>query len=142
MTISLSAPIVTVAQARAACTHWTRDRRPILLAIGAYDLLHVDLVQQLAAVKPANGVVVVAVLDDVAAEAHLPSGRPLMPHEDRLALVAAWRAADLVVSVTDDDVATLGKTLGATMILHPDESLLDGPGARIRERARQGPKDE
>jgi rfaE bifunctional protein nucleotidyltransferase chain/domain len=74
-----------------------REGRRIVFANGCFDLLHVGHVRYLEAAREQGDVLVVGVNSDRAVEALKGRGRPLLPAEARVELVAALAAVDYVV---------------------------------------------
>jgi len=71
--------------------------RTLALANGCFDVLHVGHIRYLRAAAAEADVLVVALNDDESVLALKGAGRPILPAEDRAALVAAVRGVDLVV---------------------------------------------
>lgn len=88
---------VRVEEARAA-------GRTIALANGCFELLHVGHVRYLAGAKAEADVLVVAVNGDASVGRLKGPGRPAVPAEDRVVLVAALRSVDHVLVFEEDDV--------------------------------------
>lgn len=78
-----------------------REGRRIVFANGCFDLLHVGHVRYLEAAREQGDVLVVGVNSDRAVEALKGRGRPLLPAEARVDVVAALAAVDYV-TVFDD----------------------------------------
>jgi rfaE bifunctional protein nucleotidyltransferase chain/domain len=78
--------------------------RTIVLANGAFDLLHVGHVRYLEAAKALGDVLVVAVNSDASVRAAKGAGRPIVPQAERLELVAALRCVDHVLLFDEPDV--------------------------------------
>jgi rfaE bifunctional protein nucleotidyltransferase chain/domain len=74
-----------------------REGRRIVFANGCFDLLHVGHVRYLEAAREEGDVLVVGVNGDRAVEALKGCGRPLLPAEARVEVVAALAAVDYVV---------------------------------------------
>ena len=86
-----------------------RDSRGrIVLANGAFDLLHVGHVRYLEAARGHGDTLVVAVNDDASVRASKGAGRPLAPLAERVELLLALRCVDLVTSFGE-------RTLEATL---------------------------
>jgi len=77
------------------------EGRRIVFANGCFDLLHVGHVRYLEAAREQGDVLVVGVNSDRAVEALKGRGRPLLPAEARVDVVAALAAVDYV-TVFDD----------------------------------------
>ncbi|HEY7511960.1 MAG TPA: adenylyltransferase/cytidyltransferase family protein [Vicinamibacteria bacterium] len=81
--------------------------RRVALANGCFDLLHVGHVRYLQGARREADLLVVAVNGDGSVRRLKGAGRPILPAEDRAALVAALRAVDHVVVFEEDDVTRL-----------------------------------
>jgi rfaE bifunctional protein nucleotidyltransferase chain/domain len=81
--------------------------RRVALANGCFDLLHVGHVRYLQGARREADLLVVAVNGDGSVRRLKGPGRPILPAEDRAALVAALRAVDHVVVFEEDDVTRL-----------------------------------
>jgi rfaE bifunctional protein nucleotidyltransferase chain/domain len=71
--------------------------RPLVLANGCFDLLHVGHVRYLEAAAACGSALVVALNDDSSTRALKGAGRPIMPAEERAALLLALRCVDYVL---------------------------------------------
>jgi rfaE bifunctional protein nucleotidyltransferase chain/domain len=69
----------------------------VVLANGAFDLLHAGHVRYLQAAKAEGDVLVVAVNSDVSVRAAKGDGRPVVPEAERAEIVAALSGVDWVV---------------------------------------------
>lgn len=88
--------------------------RTVVLANGAFDLLHVGHVRYLEAAAALGDMLVVAVNGDESVTRLKGPGRPVVPHPERMELVAALHVVDHVLGFDQDDVSTI---IG---ILRPD----------------------
>jgi D-glycero-beta-D-manno-heptose 1-phosphate adenylyltransferase len=86
---------------------WRRSGEPIILANGAFDLLHVGHIRYLRAAKALGGRLIVAVNSDDSVRALKGAGRPLMPAAERAEILAALSAVDAVVIFPERDVRAL-----------------------------------
>jgi len=93
---------------------WRRAGDRIILANGAFDLLHVGHVRYLSAAKALGGRLVVAINSDDSVRALKGEGRPVMSAEERAEIVAALDAVDAVVIFPELDVRALIREI------HPD----------------------
>ncbi len=75
-----------------------RDGRSIALANGCFDVLHVGHVRLLADARDQAHVLVVALNSDGSARANKGEGRPHVPLEERMEVVAALAGVDYVPS--------------------------------------------
>ena len=105
--------------------------KKVVLANGLFDLLRVGHSRYLKAAKVLGDVLVLALPnDDSVKKSHGP-GRPLLPLEDRMGVLAAFGTVDLVVSYPEEMVDTL------LAELKPDLFASQGP-TRIKGEAFGG----
>lgn len=88
--------------------------RKVVLADGCFDLLHVGHVRFLRAAKALGDVLVLALNSDESVKRVRGAGRPLLPLEDRLGVLAAFEMVDFLTAFSED---TVEKLLGR---LQPD----------------------
>jgi D-glycero-beta-D-manno-heptose 1-phosphate adenylyltransferase len=81
--------------------------RHIVLANGAFDLLHAGHVRYLQGARSEGDWLVVAVNSDASVERAKGSGRPIVPEAERAEIVAALACVDAVVIFEEDSVASL-----------------------------------
>jgi len=86
---------------------WRASGDKILLANGCFDLLHVGHVRYLSAAKQLGGRLIVAVNSDESVRGLKGEGRPIMPAEERVEILAALEAVDAVVIFSEPDVRAL-----------------------------------
>jgi rfaE bifunctional protein nucleotidyltransferase chain/domain len=86
---------------------WRRAGERVVLANGAFDLLHVGHVRYLHAAKALGGRLVVAINSDVSVRALKGEGRPVMPESERAEIVAALADVDAVVVFPEPDVRAI-----------------------------------
>ncbi|MGC2185975.1 MAG: adenylyltransferase/cytidyltransferase family protein [Terriglobales bacterium] len=86
---------------------WRRAGDAIILANGAFDLLHVGHVRYLHAAKALGGRLIVAVNSDDSVRALKGAGRPLMPAGERAEILAALADVDAVVVFPEADVRAI-----------------------------------
>ncbi len=86
---------------------WRRAGDAIILANGAFDLLHVGHVRYLHASKALGGRLIVAVNSDDSVRALKGAGRPLMPAGERAEILAALADVDAVVIFPEADVRAI-----------------------------------
>ena len=82
--------------------------RVVVMANGCFDLLHVGHVRYLEAAREHGDLLVVAINSDDSVRSLKGPGRPMVPQEERLELVAALEAVDYVFLFEDP---TLDKVL-------------------------------
>jgi D-glycero-beta-D-manno-heptose 1-phosphate adenylyltransferase len=86
---------------------WRRAGERIVLANGAFDLLHVGHVRYLGGAKALGGRLVVAINSDDSVLALKGEGRPIMPDSERAEIVSALSDVDAVVIFPELDVRAL-----------------------------------
>ena len=97
----MSAKIIPRAQVSTLGERLRREGRRIAFANGCFDLLHVGHVRYLRGAKDQGDVLVVGVNSDRAVTTLKGPGRPLLPAEARVELVAAFACVDYVVIFDD-----------------------------------------
>lgn len=88
-----------------------RERGPVVLANGCFDLLHVGHVRYLAAAAALGGILVVALNDDESTASLKGAGRPIMPAAERSELLLALRSVDFVLVFREPTVAGILRAL-------------------------------
>jgi D-beta-D-heptose 7-phosphate kinase/D-beta-D-heptose 1-phosphate adenosyltransferase len=83
-----------------------RDER-IVMTNGCFDILHVGHVSYLEEAKGLGDRLIVAVNDDASVRALKGPSRPIMPLDDRMAVLAGLAAVDWVVPFSEDTPAAL-----------------------------------
>ena len=92
---------------RIQVSQWRAQGERIILANGAFDLLHVGHIRYLHAAKRLGGRLVVAVNADASVRALKGTGRPLLPDHERAEILAALADVDAVVIFPELDVRAL-----------------------------------
>ena len=93
---------LTRQSAREAAAAARANGRRIVLTNGCFDLLHVGHVRLLARAKSEGDLLFVALNDDASVRRLKGEGRPLVPIEDRLELLAALRSVDVAFPFGED----------------------------------------
>jgi rfaE bifunctional protein nucleotidyltransferase chain/domain len=83
------------------------DGKKVVLADGCFDLLHVGHVRYLRAAKALGDILVLALNSDESVKRVKGSGRPLLPLEDRLGVLAAFEMVDFLTAFNEDTVEPL-----------------------------------
>ena len=96
---------------RQRVAEWRRVGERIILANGAFDLLHVGHVRYLRGAKALGGKLVVAVNSDESVRALKGEGRPMIPAGERAEIVAALGDVDAVTIFSEPDVRPLVREL-------------------------------
>ncbi len=97
--------VIPLARAARLSEDWRRRGRRIVLANGAFDLLHVGHVRYLSAARALGDVLVVAVNSDASVRALKGPPRPLVPEAERLELLAHLTCVDWLVLFDELTVA-------------------------------------
>jgi len=79
--------------------------KKVVLANGCFDILHVGYLRYLKGARALGDVLVVAVNSDKSMRSIKDPGRPILPEEERVALVSALRCVDYVVLFDEPDVS-------------------------------------
>ncbi len=84
-----------------------KDNKKIVFANGCFDILHVGHIRYLEGAKSLGDILIVGINDDKS-EAQLKGhGRPVMPEEDRIEIVAALECVNYIVPFSDLTVENL-----------------------------------
>jgi rfaE bifunctional protein nucleotidyltransferase chain/domain len=137
----VSAKIIPRAQVSALGERLRREGRRIAFANGCFDLLHVGHVRYLQGAKEQGDVLVVGVNSDRAVTVLKGPGRPLLPAEARVELVAAFACVDYVVIFDDltaeavlrdlrPDVQCKGTDYSAETV--PERAVMEELGGAVR----------
>lgn len=105
--MSLETKIHTRQSLRALVQHWRNEGETVTLSNGGFDLLHVGHVRYLRGAKALGGKLLVAVNSDASLRALKGPGRPLMPAEERVEILAALEDVDAIVIFDEPDVRAL-----------------------------------
>lgn len=96
MATDAAAPIIALAQLLERIESVRTARVRLVLANGAFDLLHVGHLRYLVAAKAQGDLLVVAVNSDSSVRASKGPHRPIVPETERAELVASLRCVDFV----------------------------------------------
>jgi len=135
-----AAPILPLEALVAALGPLRPQRGPLVLANGAFDLLHVGHVRYLQAARAQGGLLVVAVNSDSSVRAAKGPGRPVIPGSERAEMVAALRCVDFVTVFDDPTVSGIitalkpdvhAKGTDYTAESVPEAKLVQAMGGRV-----------
>jgi rfaE bifunctional protein nucleotidyltransferase chain/domain len=90
---------------------WRADGQAVVFTNGVFDLVHRGHVDVLAAARALGDRLVVGVNDDASVRRLKGAARPLTPLEDRLVVLAALEAVDLVSAFAEDTPEELIRAL-------------------------------
>jgi D-glycero-beta-D-manno-heptose 1-phosphate adenylyltransferase len=93
--------VVTLDALLVSRQRWRRDGRVVVWTNGCFDLLHAGHIYGLEQARRLGDILVVGVNDDEAVRALKGPDRPIYPLVDRLRMIAALRAPDLVVPFSE-----------------------------------------
>lgn len=108
---ALAEKIATVAMLEARLRKSPGERKGLVLANGIFDLLHVGHVRYLEGARRAGQRLLVALNSDASARRLKGAGRPLLPLDERMEIVAALECVDWVTSFEEDSVERLLRRL-------------------------------
>jgi rfaE bifunctional protein nucleotidyltransferase chain/domain len=91
--------------------HWRSAGDKIILTNGCFDLLHVGHVRYLRAAKQLGGKLIVAVNSDASTRTLKGEGRPRVPGNERVEILAALSDVDAVTLFDAPDVTELIRLL-------------------------------
>lgn len=97
--------VVSRSQARERAAALRQEGAVIVLANGAFDLLHVGHVRYLAAARALGDVLVVAVNSDASVARLKGPGRPVVPEQERVELLSHLACVDYLVVFDESTVA-------------------------------------
>jgi rfaE bifunctional protein nucleotidyltransferase chain/domain len=112
-------------------------RRPLVFTNGVFDLLHRGHVTYLARARALGAALLVALNDDASVRRLGKGGqRPMNPLEDRLAVVAALEAVDVVTWFAEDTPLALIEACAPDVLVKggdwPVERIVGAPGVLAR----------
>ncbi len=109
--MSVDGRVLERAAATAQVSGWRAAGETVVFTNGAFDLVHRGHVASLAAARAKGDRLVVGVNDDASVRRLKGPNRPLAPLEDRMAVLAALRAVDLVTPFAEDTPEELIRAL-------------------------------
>ncbi len=117
-----------------------RSGKTVVFTNGCFDILHVGHIRCLKGAKALGDVLVVAVNSDASARRLKGEGRPVVPQEERLEILAALEMVDFLTLFDTDTVAPLlllltphvhAKGTDYTEETLPEREIVRGYGGRI-----------
>ena len=97
--------VVTLDSARRVSAEARAAGKRVVLANGAFDMLHVGHVRYLAGARAHGHVLIVAVNSDASVRAIKGPGRPIVPEAERVELLSHLDCVDLIVLFDEPSVA-------------------------------------
>lgn len=115
----------------------------IVLTYGVFDLLRVGHTRYLREAKALGDFLFLALPTDESIKRTLGPGRPLLPLEDRLGLLAAFEMVDFVTSYSEDNVVALLNKLQPDVLACQEKApaSLGGFKGKVVEIAQSGDKE-
>lgn len=112
----------------------------IVLAYGFFDLLRVGHTRYLREAKALGDSLVLALASDDSVRRTLGSGRPLLPLEDRLGILASFDMVDFVTSYPEEDVVPFLNVLKPDVLACPGHAPRDlgGFAGKVVELSHSG----
>lgn len=105
------APVVSLEEAADRCRRWRDEGLVVVLANGAFDMLHVGHVRYLAGARAEGDRLVVAVNSDASVRLSKGPDRPIVPEAERVELLSHLRMVDLLVVFSSRTVGPVLETL-------------------------------
>jgi rfaE bifunctional protein nucleotidyltransferase chain/domain len=114
--------------------------RTVVFSNGCFDLLHVGHIRYLRGAKALGDILVVALNSDASTRRLKGAGRPFMPQEERLEIIAALEMVDFVTLFDTDTVGPLltllrpqihAKGTDYTEETVPERDIVKGYGGRV-----------
>lgn len=99
--------------------------KSIILAIGSFDVFHVGHLRYLRASKALGDTLVAAVRDDEEVRRIKGEGRPIVPFEDRIEIVAAMEPVDFAAGVNERTIEDLIRSVRPNICAFGSDSELD-----------------
>ena len=102
-----SAKLRSLAELAEECRNWRSAGRVVVLANGAFDMLHVGHVRYLAGARALGDALVVAVNSDMSVQASKGPDRPIVPENERVELLSHVDVIDRLCLFDDVSVAPI-----------------------------------
>jgi len=103
--------IVTANEAKELIAKWQQQGRKIVFTNGCFDILHKGHVQYLAAARKLGDALIIGLNSDASIKRLKGNLRPILPLEERAAILASLECVDLIVIFEEDDPGKLIATL-------------------------------
>jgi rfaE bifunctional protein nucleotidyltransferase chain/domain len=148
MSISDSAPILSVDGLAALVAGAHRTGKVVVFTNGVFDLLHPGHLRYLQASRRHGDLLVVAVNSDRSVRAIKGDSRPVMPEHERVEMIAALACVDAVIVFDEDTPAVLIERLVPDVLVkgedwkhreNPGREFVESRGGRMEfERFESG----
>jgi rfaE bifunctional protein nucleotidyltransferase chain/domain len=103
----MDAPILDLEAAAGLAATWRGAGETVVFTNGHFDMLHVGHLQYLKAARSKGDRLVVGLNSDISTRLRKGPGRPVIPQEERAALLAALWCVDTVVIFDSEDCRAL-----------------------------------
>ncbi|MCS7038630.1 MAG: adenylyltransferase/cytidyltransferase family protein [Anaerolineae bacterium] len=107
MTAAMNAPILSLEDAVVLVGEWRRQGQTVVFTNGHFDLLHLGHIRYLQAARSHGDRLVVGLNSDASTRLRKGPQRPIVPQEERAALLAALRCVDAIVPFDGEDCRDL-----------------------------------
>lgn len=123
--------VLSLAALQALRDEWRQQGRRVVLTNGVFDLLHWGHVGYLQAARALGDVLLVALNSDSSTRANKGDSRPLVPHDDRAAVLVALRAVDYVTIFDERTAETVVATLRPDVYVKGGDYATDPAAATL-----------
>jgi len=124
----MNAPILDWVMAAHQALSWRELGETVVFTNGHFDLLHIGHVRYLQAARALGDHLIVGLNSDGSTRLRKGPGRPIVPQEERAALLAALRCVDAVVVFDSEDCIDLVAALRPDVYVKgADWNRPDGP---------------
>jgi len=103
----MNAPILDWVMAAHQALTWREYGETVVFTNGHFDLLHIGHVRYLQAARAQGDHLIVGMNSDASTRLRKGPGRPILPQDERAALLAALRCVDAVVIFDGEDCSDL-----------------------------------
>src|SRR3990167_6208781 len=93
--------IISRSSLKSSCRRLRAQGKKIVFTNGTFDLLHLGHVSYLQKAKSLGDVLVVGINSDASVKSYKGPGRPLVPEQDRMKVLAALECVDCVVKFSE-----------------------------------------
>ena len=111
MNVEARTKVISLAEARVLAEGMRRAGKRVVVANGAFDMLHAGHVRYLAAARAAGDVLFVALNSDVSVRESKGPQRPIVPEDERAEILSHLDCVDFIVPFDETTVATVLRAL-------------------------------
>jgi len=88
-----------------------KQNKTIVLANGAFDMLHVGHIRYLSGAKNSGDILIVAINSDISVKLSKGNSRPIIKENERVEIISALEVVDFVTIFDEKDVSSVIKLL-------------------------------